>query len=129
MRLGIIAALWLIAGTAFSTPLSTIGTFCGTFPSQCQKGTESLMAVRGIGTNAYYVLEADVTTGALPVNVTGGTIVANNASVGPAGAAVPADGTYVGLNNGGNLIGAVGIVRDAQLLLARAQPVQQLAEF
>lgn len=33
------------------------------------------MAVRGIGTNAYYVLEADPTTGAIPVDISGsGTV-------------------------------------------------------
>ncbi len=96
------------ASMAEATPLDTIGTFCGTFPSACRNGTESLMAVRGTGTNAYYVLEADVTTGALPVNVTGGSITATFASVGLTGAAVPTSADYTGLNVAGNLIGAVG---------------------
>src|SRR4051812_16199568 len=102
------ALLALFSWQALATPLSTIGSFCGLFPDQCMKGTESLLAVRGTGTNAYYVLEADPTTGALPVNVTGGTITATFASVGTTGAAVPASADYTGLNNGGNLIGAVG---------------------
>ena len=110
-------ALFLLAGTAQAIPLDTLGTFCGLFPGQCRNGTEALMAVRGSGTNAYYVLEVDPTTGALPVNVTGGTIIANNASVGPTGSAVPADITYVGLNNGGNAIGAVGDSSGRQIVV------------
>lgn len=103
--------LWLtmlLSTYASAVPLSTIGSFCGLFPDQCRKGTESLLAARGIGTNAYYVMEVDPTTGALPVNVTGGTITATFASVGPTGSAVPAQADYTGLNNGGTLIGAVG---------------------
>lgn len=65
-----IGLVWCVfAGVAAATPLDTIGTFCAAFPNQCQKGTESLMAARGTGTNAYYVLEVDPTTGAFPVNV------------------------------------------------------------
>lgn len=56
----------VFANVATATPLQTIGTFCGLYPDQCKKGTESLLAVRGTGTNAYYVLEADPTTGAIP---------------------------------------------------------------
>lgn len=93
---------------AAAIPLDTIGTFCGLFPAQCQKGTESLMAVRGSGTNAYYVLEANPTTGAIPVDASGSTIVVTSPAVGPTGSAVPADASYGGLNNGGTLIGAVG---------------------
>lgn len=58
--------LALAATSAQALPLSTIGTFCSTFPDQCRKGTQALLVVRGIGTDAYYVVEADVTTGALP---------------------------------------------------------------
>ncbi len=99
---------WLLGSTANALPLSTVGTFCSTFPSQCQKGTEALLAARGIGTDVYYVLEVDPTTGALPVDVTGGSITVDIPSVGPTGSAVPADADYQGLNNGGTLIGAVG---------------------
>ncbi len=100
--------LFGIESLAQAVPLATIGTFCGTFPNICRQGTESLLSARGEGTNDYYVLEADPTTGGLLVNVVAGTITATNPSLGPTGAAVPADGTYVGLNNGGNLIGAIG---------------------
>ncbi len=100
--------LALFSSAAQSVPLDTIGTFCGTFPDQCRKGTESLLAARGTGTNAYYVLEVDPTTGAFPVNVTGGSISVTIPANGPTGSAVPAQADYQGLNNGGTLIGAVG---------------------
>lgn len=61
-----VAGTW--AQVAGALPLQTIGTFCSTFPSQCQKGTESLLAARGTGTDAYYVLEVDPTTGAIPIS-------------------------------------------------------------
>lgn len=93
----------MVISTAEALPLQTIGTFCSTFPDQCMKGTESLLAVRGTGTNAYYVLEADPTSGAIPVSAS-----VDIPSVGPTGAAVPSEADYQGLNNGGNLIGAIG---------------------
>src|SRR5579863_10484628 len=40
----------------------------------------------------------------LPVNVTAGSISAENPSVSAAGAAVPGDATYIGGLNGGNLV-------------------------
>jgi len=65
-----LAVAWSSAASAL--PLQTIGTFCGLYPDQCRKGTESLLAARGIGTDAYYVIEVDPTTGALPVDASGG---------------------------------------------------------
>lgn len=100
--------LALAPSLAQAVPLDTIGTFCGTFPDQCRKGTTSLLAARGSATNAYYVLEVDPTTGALPVNVTGGSITATFASVGLTGAAVPTSADYTGLNSSGTMIGAIG---------------------
>ncbi len=105
-RLFLLAALW--ASPSLAVPLSTIGSFCGTFPSQCQKGSQSLLAARGTGTDVYYVLEVDPTTGALPVNVTGGSFSISTASDGPTGSPVPVQASYGGLNNGGTLIGAIG---------------------
>lgn len=105
---GLFAPILLLTGIAQAVPLDTIGTFCGTFPTQCSKGTTSLLAVRGIGTNAYYVMEADPTTGSWNVNVTGGTVTTTFPSAGPTGSAVPAQADYQGLNNGGTLIGAIG---------------------
>lgn len=90
--------------TAQAIPLDTIGTFCGTFPSQCQKGTMALMAARGSGTNVEYIFEVDPTTGAIPVS---GTVTTINPSVGATGAAVPASGTYIAGNDGGNLRGVI----------------------
>lgn len=60
---------------AQAVPLDTIGTFCNLYPAACRSGTEALLSARGTGTNAYYVLEVDPTTGALPVSITGTPIV------------------------------------------------------
>lgn len=109
--------LALAASTASAVPLDSVTTFCGLFPAACRSGTESLLAARGEGTNAYYVLEADPTSGGLLVDVVAGTITATNPSVGPTGSSVPADGTYVGLNNGGTLIGAVGDSSGRQIVV------------
>lgn len=58
----------------------------------------------------YYLVDANgnpiSSTGLpLPVNVTAGSISAENPSVSATGAAVPADATYIGGVNGGNLLG------------------------
>jgi hypothetical protein len=103
---------------ATAVPLSTIGSFCGTFPSQCQKGSQALLAARGTGTDAYYVVEIDPATGSIPVSVSV-TIPANGAT----GAAVPAQADYQGLNNGGTLIGAVGDSSGRQIVVVGGYPV------
>ncbi len=103
--------------TAGAVPLQTIGTFCSTFPAQCQKGTMSLLAARGIGTDVEYIVEVDPATGALPVNVTGGSFTVSIASDGPTGDPVPADANYLGLNNGGIMIGAVGDSSGRQIVV------------
>lgn len=103
-----LALSFLLGQEAHGIPLDTIGSFCATFPSQCAKGGQSLWAARGTGTNTYYVLEVDPTTGALPVNVTGGSFTITIPANGPTGSSVPADADYQGLNNGGTLIGAIG---------------------
>jgi hypothetical protein len=63
----LLVLLALISAPAAAAPLETIGTFCSTFPDQCRKGTQSLLAARGIGTDAYYVIEVDPITGLIPV--------------------------------------------------------------
>lgn len=104
-RFWIALALAGTAGAAQALPLSTVGSFCSLFPDECWRGTQSLLAVRGTGTDDYYVMEVDPTTGAIPVS---GTITVSIPANGPTGSAVPADADYQGLNNGGNLIGAKG---------------------
>lgn len=97
---------------ANAVPLSAIGTFCGTFPAQCQKGTMSLLAAKGTTDNIEYVLEVDPVTGAIPVTAT-----VSIPSVGPTGAAVPLQADYLGLNFGGTLIGAVGDASGRQIIV------------
>lgn len=106
--------LWLLllAVKSYAVPLDTISTFCMLYQEQCQKGTTSLLAARGIGTDVYYVLEVDPATGAIPVS---GSIVASNPSVGPTGDPVPADATYIaGINPSGDLQG-VAVEADGSL--------------
>lgn len=80
MKLGLSALLGFVccifSGVAAGIPLQTIGTFCTSFPDQCRKGTESLWAARGVGTDAYYVVEVDPVTGALIVAGAGGGPIA-----------------------------------------------------
>ncbi len=59
----------------------------------------------GTPTGGVLTVQGDPAGTPIPVS---GNISASSLSVGPTGAAVPADGDYVGLNNGGTLIGAVG---------------------
>ncbi len=103
LRIYLPGAIMLWTTPVHAIPLDTIGTFCGTFPDQCRKGTTSLLAARGSGTNAYYVLEIDPTTGAIPVSASFTPTYA-----GATGAAVPVNASYTGLNSSGTLIGAVG---------------------
>jgi hypothetical protein len=62
------------------------------------------MIVRGTGTDAYYVLEADPTTGEIPVSLAGASIAIDFS--GPTGDAVPADAGFVGgVDGSGDLRG------------------------
>lgn len=90
--------LFLLPSATFGVPLDTIGTFCSTFPDQCRKGTTSLLAARGIGTDAYYVVEVDPTTGEIP---TSASLALD--SEGTPGAAAPSKALQVGGTDGTNL--------------------------
>lgn len=76
----------------------------------------SLTVLKGMATDSLYPIEVDQTDGALPIEgVAGGvpipisgTITATNPSVSATGATVPADATYIGVNNAGNLTGLLG---------------------
>jgi hypothetical protein len=59
------------------------------------------------GTSATGVVTIQGIAGGTAIPVSG-SITDNNPSVSATGAAVPADGTFIGLNSGGNLIGAIG---------------------
>lgn len=63
-------ALAVIVFSAFkarAVPLDPLSTFCTANPTECRKGSVSLLTARGIGTNEYYVVEVDPTTGEVPV--------------------------------------------------------------
>lgn len=88
---------------AQAVPLDNYQTFVGANPLTSRRGQWTQLLARGTGTNDFYVLEVDPTTGALPVS---GTIIASNPSVSDIGLAVPTSGTYVaGINPSGDLTG------------------------
>jgi hypothetical protein len=66
--------LIIILGCAFlakkshAVPLDPLTTFCTANPTECRKGSVSLLTARGSGTNTYYTLEVDPATGSLPVS-------------------------------------------------------------
>src|SRR5690349_19517167 len=59
------------------------------------------LIMRGIGTDQYFVPEIDPTTGAIPVDLQGGSISIDYS--GPTGSPVPADAAFVGGTDGTNL--------------------------
>ncbi len=70
----------------------------------------SVATVQGEGTagspvGGILTIQGDPAGTPIPIS---GSITATNDSIGTTGAAVPAKATYVGANNGGNLIGAIG---------------------
>lgn len=95
MRL--IAFIIILASAFFSrksnaVPLDPLTTFCTANPTECRKGSVSLLTARGIGTNAYYSIEVDPTTGAIPISDAGGSITIDGSvtvisSVSPTGRA------------------------------------------
>ncbi len=96
--------LAICSGPAFSVPLSTVPAFCTSNPDQCNIGNQSLTVVRGIGTNAYYVLEADPATGEIPVSLSGAGITIDYS--GTPGDPVPGSAAYVaGIDGNGDLQG------------------------
>lgn len=63
------------------------------------------MIMRGKGTDAYYVLEADPATGAIPVDINSGTVTVDIDYSGAPGSPVPSDAAYVGGTDAGTLRG------------------------
>jgi hypothetical protein len=81
-----------LAKKSHAVPLDPLTTFCTANPTECRKGSVSLLTARGIGTNSYYSLEVDPTTGGLPITDAGGSItidgsVTVTSSVSPTGRA------------------------------------------
>lgn len=90
----------------------TASAFGSAFPAQgTAAGAEYLSSPPTFVSGNMVPLQTDVNGN---LKVTGS--LGSNASVGATGSAVPASGTYIGLNNGGNLIGAVGDASGRQIV-------------
>lgn len=71
---------------AFSVPLQTYDVFTTNNPYSSRKGQFVELLVRGTGTNDMYVLEADPTTGAIPVSGNFSLTLDNDTNYGVVGA-------------------------------------------
>lgn len=101
MKTLLLVLLALIATPARAAALETVGTFCSTFPLECSRGTVSELVARGIGTDDFYVLEVDPTTGEIPVQISTGVALA---SEGPIADPVPTYGIQMaGKDDNGDL--------------------------
>jgi hypothetical protein len=85
-----------------------MATFYAKYPATtvAVAGTSTVQGPGTAGTPTGGVLTIQGDPAGTPVPITG-SISATNPSVGATGASVPASGTYLGVNNGGTLIGAV----------------------
>ena len=70
--LGIIVYLIAMAIVAKAVPLTPSNVYGTNYPSPYRRGTPVLMTVKGTTDNEVYVLEADPTTGALPISISSG---------------------------------------------------------
>ncbi len=104
--IGLALAIFVgISKVAIGDPLDTWPTWSTAQPYVSKQVPPNAMVMRGAGTDAYYILEVNPTTGALPVDVTGGTITIDIDYSGATGSAVPADAAFVGGTDGTNLRG------------------------
>lgn len=96
--------LTLMATASSAVPLSSWPTWSAAQPYVSKQVPPNAMIVRGTGTDAYYVLEANPTTGEIPVSLSGASISIDFS--GPTGDPVPADAGFVGgVDSGGDLRG------------------------
>lgn len=94
----------LTYSTAFAIPLDSWPTWSTAQPYVSKQVPPGAMIVRGSGTNAYYVLEVDPTTGELPVTLSGAGITIDYS--GTPGSPVPASAAYIaGIDGTGDLQG------------------------
>lgn len=94
----------LFASSAFGLPLDNWPTWNTNFPFIAKQVPPNAMIMRGIGTDEYFVLEVDPTTGAIPVDLEGGSISIDYS--GPTGDPVSADAAFIGGEDpSGDLIG------------------------
>lgn len=68
----IIGYLVAMAIVAKAVPLTPSNVYATNYPSPYRRGTPVLMTVKGTSDNEVYVLEADPSTGALPISISSG---------------------------------------------------------
>lgn len=102
--LALIAFLFSFEQIALAAgPLDDWPTWAASFPSIARSINPAALIARGIGTDAYYVLEVDPATGELPVSLAGAAITIDYS--GAVGAAPPADAAFIGGTDGSVLRG------------------------
>ena len=97
----IIAFLLLASTTASAVPLQTWPDWVATAPYIAKQVPPNAMIVRGTGTDSYYVLEVNPTTGEIPVSIATGITIDYS---GPTGSAVPANAAFVAGRDSGGLL-------------------------
>lgn len=102
MRYLFLVLLLLLPDIALAQ-LDTWTTWSTEQPYVSKQVPAAAMVMRGAGTDAYYVLEVDETTGDIPVSISGGSISIDYS--GATGAAVPADAAFIGGTDSGTLRG------------------------
>lgn len=111
MRKSVHIGLMIVAGLAgflaskiaFGDALDSWSTWYTAQPNTARQIPPMALVARGEGTDAYYVVEVDPTTGALPIDASGASISIDFS--GTPGAAAPASAGYVGGTDGTNLRG------------------------
>ncbi len=100
-----------------------MSTFYAKYPSTSvtPAGVSTVQGEGTAGTPVGGILTVQGDPAGTPVPVSG-SITATNPSVGVIGAADPSSGTYVGVNNGGNLIGALGDSAGRQIVAGAGTP-------
>lgn len=97
----ILVSLTLFSAVGVSVPLDTYQDFVTANPLSSRRGQWTQLLGRGIGTNDFYVIEVDPTTGAIPVSAT-----LTDPTAGTPGNPVPAEAGYIaGIDENGDLRG------------------------
>lgn len=93
-----------ISKIALGVPLDSWSTWAAAQPNTARQIPPGALIVRGTGTNSYYVLEADPTTGAIPVS--GSFSLSYDTNYGTVGASTLRSAAQVGNATGAALFGA-----------------------
>ena len=102
--IGVIIAMLLGINKLAYAQLDTWTTWSTDQPYVSKQVPPFALVMRGIGTDAYYPVEVNPTTGAIPVALSGGTITIDYS--GPTGDPVPDDAAFVGgVDGSGDLRG------------------------